>query len=913
MAEIKKIRPSNPVSDYQRVTPAAGTGFMALAEMANDAYNFLEPGAIAEQMERGTEHGREPAKQLMAENRVPQPEFPQPNVSGGGVQSNGSSRGSHAIYRDAIAKVESEGSGDYAAIGPVTKKGNRAYGRYQVMDFNIGPWTKKHLGRRLTTQEFLNDPQAQDAVFDGEFGSYVEKYGNPQDAASVWFSGRPMSQAGNSSDGFNTVPQYVQKFNAAIKANANGTLAGGGFDDTVEGGSLNDTFDDPAVTEPESVADAAMAALGKDGAQQVVPGDQRQPTEPETTVRTSDGKIEARLYSPMSGPILQAHNAAAGVAYISEVSTSGFEDLMNLSLENRGQPRAFREAAESYLKTVLEAAPKEFQGDIQANLMQEVQRRYLGMVDEQHRETRKRADNSSRALMERFTQNYAESLASGRSEEAEAAKMQLQQVLLARESLPGSAWTREQSENVMIGADKDAERMMISAEKKIKAEWDDTLDMIIKAREAGRTAEDETILNDPSVWGALPDKAREAASRIAFNDAQPGFVALPPAEQAAQIRQESERPVGEDYELDFATSMKKMHAASVKGWNDDPIDFAGKNLAQTDFGPPPALDMSMALSDPQGFGKAVRERAKYAHRLKQAGYTKTIVPLSVDEASQFGALLSAEHDPVQRAALVAALASVAPSITGPALRQAGADNVLRFGGEMAAQTGNPQLLSEAIRGQEMIKTGQVSLPKSSGNMNAIAPEMPSALEGLPAAASVQGRVMEFAESLYAARAVGVSDEAKQTRIMKQAVNEALGQSVNAGGDLTGGIQSVMGSQTLLPIGVSAGQVEEIMGQRDEWDAFGEAMYSGDIFMRDLGPANIATMEQWQGASRFDSMPTFNGTPLTQEAFDSGRLRLVATGGPFYRMEYLANGSVIDVQNSNGTVFEFDLKKMLETQ
>jgi hypothetical protein len=66
-------------------------------------------------------------------------------VFGGGFSSPPSTGGGN--YADAIASIESAGSGDYSAIGPDTGKG-RAYGRYQVMDFNIGPWTEKHLGRR---------------------------------------------------------------------------------------------------------------------------------------------------------------------------------------------------------------------------------------------------------------------------------------------------------------------------------------------------------------------------------------------------------------------------------------------------------------------------------------------------------------------------------------------------------------------------------------------------------------------------------------------------------------------------------------------------------------------------------------------------------------------------------------------
>lgn len=117
----------------------------------------------------------------------------------------------------AIASIESAGSGGYSALGPVTQKGNRAYGKYQVMDFNIGPWTEKYLGKRLTPQEFLASPEAQEAVFRGEFGGNVEKYGSPQEAASVWFTGQPMSRGANRKDILGTTGSgYIDKFNRAL-------------------------------------------------------------------------------------------------------------------------------------------------------------------------------------------------------------------------------------------------------------------------------------------------------------------------------------------------------------------------------------------------------------------------------------------------------------------------------------------------------------------------------------------------------------------------------------------------------------------------------------------------------------------------------------------------------------------------
>ena len=77
----------------------------------------------------------------------------------------------------AIAGIES--GGRYDALGPIIPKtGDRAYGKYQVMGENIGPWTGQYYGTRLTPQQFLANPAAQDAVFAGKFGEYREKYGN---------------------------------------------------------------------------------------------------------------------------------------------------------------------------------------------------------------------------------------------------------------------------------------------------------------------------------------------------------------------------------------------------------------------------------------------------------------------------------------------------------------------------------------------------------------------------------------------------------------------------------------------------------------------------------------------------------------------------------------------------------------
>lgn len=116
----------------------------------------------------------------------------------------------------AIAGIESNGR--YDAVGPVAnQQGNRAYGKYQVLDSNIGPWTQEVLGKAMTPQEFLQNQQAQEAVFKAKFGQYTQQYGSPQAAARAWFAGPGGMNNPNARDvNGTTVAGYEQKFNAGM-------------------------------------------------------------------------------------------------------------------------------------------------------------------------------------------------------------------------------------------------------------------------------------------------------------------------------------------------------------------------------------------------------------------------------------------------------------------------------------------------------------------------------------------------------------------------------------------------------------------------------------------------------------------------------------------------------------------------
>lgn len=129
-------------------------------------------------------------------------------------QSQASPAGGMQGYQNAISSIES--SGNYGAVGPSSPTMGRALGKYQVIEANIGPWSQEALGRTVTPEEFLANPQLQDAIFNKKFGDYVQKFG-PSGAAQAWFAGPGGVGKLDRQDSLGTsVAAYTDKFNRAL-------------------------------------------------------------------------------------------------------------------------------------------------------------------------------------------------------------------------------------------------------------------------------------------------------------------------------------------------------------------------------------------------------------------------------------------------------------------------------------------------------------------------------------------------------------------------------------------------------------------------------------------------------------------------------------------------------------------------
>lgn len=128
------------------------------------------------------------------------------------------------LGRASKATASIESGGDYSKLGPVITsgayKGDRAYGKYQVMGKNIPEWSKTVLGRSMTPEEFKADPKAQDAIYNAKMTELAVKHG-PEGAARAWFAGEGgMNDMGRKDQLGTTVSKYGSRFAQAYGPDA---------------------------------------------------------------------------------------------------------------------------------------------------------------------------------------------------------------------------------------------------------------------------------------------------------------------------------------------------------------------------------------------------------------------------------------------------------------------------------------------------------------------------------------------------------------------------------------------------------------------------------------------------------------------------------------------------------------------
>jgi Chaperone of endosialidase len=206
-----------------------------------------------------------------------------------------------------LGSIESGGQKDpYAAVGLETN-GDKPYGKYQIMGANVGPWTKQYLGQEMTPQEFLGNKDAQENLMHARVGQQLASGMSPDDIASIHFTGKPASQAGNPHDVLGTSKNdYLAKFRSGLGA-----------------------ADMPAENA------ASVQTVGAQGAQGFQPPGENQPK------TLGDALTSESILIPLLsglGAMASSNSRYLGSALLQGIGAGAksYEDVQNQMLERRG-------------------------------------------------------------------------------------------------------------------------------------------------------------------------------------------------------------------------------------------------------------------------------------------------------------------------------------------------------------------------------------------------------------------------------------------------------------------------------------------------------------------------------------------------------------------------------------------------
>ena len=406
-------------------------------------------------------------------------------------------------------------------------------------------------------------------------------------------------------------------------------------------------------------------------------------------------------------------------------------------------------------------------------------------------------------------------------------------------------------------------------------------------------------------FGPEGDRARAAYERMIFDiDTANNLKAMMPADLANFVTSmEAGLPgVGEpgrdtDVEVktyDFAVKMLDQFNKDIK---DNPISAAVKRQLTDDNNNLIQIKPIDFNQDPNAVVADLSLRFDQAKLVSKA-YGTPLTLFTKEETKLFSNALKSASINDRLIALESVVAS-GDAIALQAFEElAGTDGAFYAAVGASMVSGNRDVATRALQGQAIIEAmGKPKLTSDAGlpDADSIANEVFRSVFGETLDAIPAYRAM--AENLYAFYAEGATEFNEELWI--DSLNQAVGFNPENG---TGGIDTVRSVPTLIPSGNTALDVSNALTEMDA-DILSAATVTGQTIPPEMFEALSGEIE----LSLVD--PGAKIYQVIKNEGTSGDYNLVSLGGNNYGFMYKDSGDFID--DDNGDIFVFDLKKVIE--
>jgi|GEM_PF-3528390 len=433
---------------------------------------------------------------------------------------------------------------------------------------------------------------------------------------------------------------------------------------------------------------------------------------------------------------------------------------------------------------------------------------------------------------------------------------------------------------VVVGAKAAVARLLaiqtkegIRLAKERNVEIGNHLDTIIHNAGEGRFTDHENdVMVDPSV--AAHPKFKEAQEAINLRNDLPGYSSMTVSEMDIEIKREDARKLVRKDETKRLGAMERIRDASAIAWTKDPYGQAEKVL-----GNKPAAMPEFDAKNTDDFDQFLNQRNTYAQSLHQSGYTQNTVFFRPAERAKLKTMVDVAKDPSDRLALAVSMTNALGANAPAAIAEIGGDVLFTHVGGLMSAGGDPETARMVFEGQQALVNKTVRIPNDNDKINVLYSQFENVFAGNDAA---EGRLRAVADAIYASQARGIDPEAEGAKdqgfkLYSDAIHLAMGGSYDVNNKPLGGVQSVQGELTPLPMGVSAANVSY---------AFQKQTLALSGFMkpsrnRRALRIKVDGQRAFLSSGKSGGIPHYAGEPITPD--DMADIKLRAVGNDRYQL------------------------------